>query len=161
MTGLYAGNYKSKTETGTKISYYFQGNHDSLLRNFIEIESIFSSPESSVDYIDEDGTVIFGEELRDKLVVYTAALEKAKAKEMIRYFTEVLNDQLLRIHEEDEFSTDFDVRGKIREVLQAPLERLLTEILEKCNYDNYIGSRFDEDMVDVVVVHCSEICWMR
>lgn len=91
------------------------------------------------------------EELRDKLVVFTAALEKAKAKEMIRYFTEVLNDQLLRIHEEDEFSTDFDVRGKIREVLQAPLERLLTEILEKCNYDNYIGSRFDEDMVDVVV----------
>ena len=70
---------------------------------------------------------------------------------MIRYFTEVLNDQLLRIHEEDEFSTDFDVRGKIREVLQAPLERLLTEILEKCNYDNYNGSRFDEDMVDVVV----------
>ncbi len=91
------------------------------------------------------------EELRDKLIVFTAALEKAKAKEMIRYFTEVLNDQLLRIHDEDEFSTDFDVRGKIREVLQAPLERLLTEILEKCNYDNYNGSRFDEDMVDVVV----------
>ena len=91
------------------------------------------------------------EALRDKLVVFTAALEKAKAKEMIRYFTEVLNDQLLRINEEDEFSTDFDVRGKIREVLQAPLERLLTEILEKCNYDNYVGSRFDEDMCDVVV----------
>lgn len=91
------------------------------------------------------------EELRDKLVVFTAALEKAKAKEMIRYFTEVLNDQLLRINEEDEFSTDFDVRGKIREVLQAPLERLLMDILEKCNYDNYIGSRFDVDMCDVVV----------
>lgn len=91
------------------------------------------------------------EALRDKLVVFTAALEKAKAKEMIRYFTEVLNDQLLRINEEDEFSADFDVRGKIREVLQSPLERLLTEILEKCNYDNYIGSRFDEDMCDVVV----------
>lgn len=57
------------------------------------------------------------EALRDKLVVFTAALEKAKAKEMIRYFTEVLNDQLLRINEEDEFSIDFDVRGKIREVL--------------------------------------------
>ena len=89
--------------------------------------------------------------LRDKLVMFTAALEKAKAKEMIRYFTEVLNDQLLRINEEDEFSADFDVRGKIREVLQAPLERLLTEILEKCNYDNYVGSRFDEDVCDVVV----------
>ena len=83
--------------------------------------------------------------------MFTAALEKAKAKEMIRYFTEVLNDQLLRINEEDEFSADFDVRGKIREVLQAPLERLLTEILEKCNYDNYVGSRFDEDVCDVVV----------
>ncbi len=91
------------------------------------------------------------EELRDKLVAFTAALEKAKAKEMIRYFTVVLNDQLLRINDEDEFSIDFDVRGKIREVLQEPLERLLTEILEKCNYDNYVGSRFDEEMCDVVV----------
>lgn len=91
------------------------------------------------------------EELRNKLVVFTAALEKAKAKEMIKYFTEVLNDQLLRINNEDEFSIDFDVREKIREVLQVPLERLLTEILEKCNYDNYVGSRFDEDVCDVVV----------
>lgn len=91
------------------------------------------------------------EMLQDKLVMFTATLEKAKAKEMIRYFTEVLNDQLLRISEEDEFSADFDVRGNIREVLQVPLERLLTEILEKCNYDNYVGSRFDEDVCDVVV----------
>ena len=91
LTGLYAGNYKSKTETGTKISYYFQGNHDSLLRNFIEIESIFSSPESSVDYIDEDGTVIFGEELRDKqsleelVMIQETALETAK--EFFELFT--------------------------------------------------------------------------
>lgn len=91
------------------------------------------------------------EALRDKLVMFTAALGKAKSKEMIRYFTEVLNEQLLRINDEDELSTDFDVRGKIREVLQEPLERLLTEILEKCNYDNYVGSRFDVEMCDVVV----------
>jgi hypothetical protein len=89
--------------------------------------------------------------LRDKLAIFTAALEKAKAKEMLKHFTEVLNEQLLRIKNEDEFSNDFDVREKIREVLQEPLERLLTEILEKCNYDNYVGSRFDEDMCDVVV----------
>ena len=91
------------------------------------------------------------EALRDKLAIFTAALEKAKAKEMLKHFTEVLNEQLLRIKNEDEFSNDFDVREKIREVLQEPLERLLTEILEKCNYDNYVGSRFDEDMCDVVV----------
>ena len=91
------------------------------------------------------------EALREKLVIYTAALEKAKAKEMIKYFTEVLNNQLNRINDEDELSPDFDVRGKIREVLQQPLERLLSEILEKCNYDNYVGSRFDEDMCDVVI----------
>ena len=91
------------------------------------------------------------EALRDKLAICTAALEKAKAKEMLKHFTEVLNEQLLRIKNEDEFSNDFDVREKIREVLQEPLERLLTEILEKCNYDNYVGSRFDEDMCDVVV----------
>ena len=86
------------------------------------------------------------EALRDKLAIFTAALEKAKAKEMLKHFTEVLNEQLLRIKNEDEFSNDFDVREKIREVLQEPLERLLTEILEKCNYDNYVGSRFDEDI---------------
>ena len=91
------------------------------------------------------------EALRDKLAIFTAALEKAKAEEMLKHFTEVLNEQLLRIKNEDEFSNDFDVREKIREVLQEPLERLLTEILEKCNYDNYVGSRFDEDMCDVVV----------
>lgn len=91
------------------------------------------------------------EALRDKLAIFTAALEKAKAKEMLKHFTEVLNEQLLRIKNEDEFSNDFDVREKIREVLQEPLERLLTEILEKCHYDNYVGSRFDEDMCDVVV----------
>ena len=91
------------------------------------------------------------EALRDKLAIFTAALEKATAKEMLKHFTEVLNEQLLRIKNEDEFSNDFDVREKIREVLQEPLERLLTEILEKCNYDNYVGSRFDEDMCDVVV----------
>ena len=91
------------------------------------------------------------EALRDKLAIFTAALEKAKAKEMLKHFTEVLNEQLLRIKNEDDVSNDFDVREKIREVLQEPLERLLTEILEKCNYDNYVGSRFDEDMCDVVV----------
>ncbi len=91
------------------------------------------------------------EALQDKLLMFTAALEKAKAREMVRFFTEVLHDQLIRINEEDEYSTDFDVRGKIREVLQDPLEKLLKDILEKCNYDNFIGSRFDEEMCDVVV----------
>ena len=31
------------------------------------------------------------------------------------------------------------------------MEKLLTEILEKCKYENYVGSRFDEDLCDVVV----------
>ena len=91
------------------------------------------------------------EALRDKLVVFTGALEKAKAREMIRYFTDVLNTQLLRINEEDEYSSDFDVRGKIREVLQEPMQRFLQEILQECHYDHYVGCRFDENTCDVVV----------
>lgn len=91
------------------------------------------------------------EALRDQLVDYTAALERAKAREMVKLFTEVLEDQLLRIENEDEYSNDFDVYSKIREILQKPLEELLTDILEKCNYDNYVGSRFDEELCDVVV----------
>lgn len=90
--------------------------------------------------------------LREKLVKYTAALERAKAKEMVKYFSKVLNDQLLRIHDEDDdLDVNFDVRGKIRDVLKKPMETLLTDILEKCNYDNYVGSRFDEELCDVVV----------
>ena len=90
--------------------------------------------------------------MRERLVMYTAALERAKAKEMVKYFSEVLNDQLLKLHNEDgDLNVNFDVRAKIREVLQKPLERRLTEILEKCKYDNYTGSRFDEELCDVVV----------
>ncbi len=90
--------------------------------------------------------------MRERLVMYTAALERAKAKEMVKYFSEVLNDQLLKLHNEDgDLNVNFDVRAKIREVLQKPLERHLTEILEKCKYENYSGSRFDEELCDVVV----------
>lgn len=90
--------------------------------------------------------------LRERLVMYTAALEKAKAKEMVKYFSEVLNDQLIKLQKEDgDGNYDFDVRAKTREELQKPLETRLTEILEKCHYENYIGSRFDEDLCDVVV----------
>lgn len=71
---------------------------------------------------------------------------------MVRYFSEVLNDQLLKLHNEDgDLALNFDVRAKIREELQKPMEKLLTEILEKCKYENYVGSRFDEDLCDVVV----------
>ncbi len=84
--------------------------------------------------------------------MYTAALERAKAKEMVKYFSEVLNDQLLKLHDEDgDLNVNFDVRAKIREVLQKHLEKHLTEILENCKYENYTGSRFDEELCDVVV----------
>lgn len=90
--------------------------------------------------------------LRERLVRYTVALERAKAKEMVKYFTEVLNDQLLKLNNEDgDLALNFDVRARIREELQKPMEKLLTEILEKCKYENYVGSRFDEDLCDVVV----------
>ena len=92
------------------------------------------------------------EALRDQLVKYTVALERAKAREMVRHFSEVLNEQLTKIHDEDDdLDVKFDVRYRIREILQKPMEKWLTEILEKSNYDNYVDSRFDEELCDVVV----------
>ena len=64
MTGFYAGNYKAERAEDVSISYYFKGNNDTLFRNFIELESCFSSPEPSVDRVDEQGEVRFAEEVR-------------------------------------------------------------------------------------------------
>ena len=80
------------------------------------------------------------------------AFEKAKADEMVESFVEILNNELTAIYKEDDVSEyRFDVREKIVNVLQKPLEEHLTEILQLCHYDNYRGSRFDVDSCDVVV----------
>lgn len=90
--------------------------------------------------------------LRRQLTEYTIALEKAKADEMVESFVEILNNELTAIYKEDDVSEyRFDVREKIVNVLQKPLEEHLTEILQLCHYDNYRGSRFDVDSCDVVV----------
>ena len=90
--------------------------------------------------------------LRRQLTEYTIALEKAKADEMVESFVEILNNELTAIYKEDDVSEyRFDVREKIVNVLQQPLEKHLTEILQLCHYDNYRGSRFDVDSCDVVV----------
>lgn len=90
--------------------------------------------------------------LRQQLAQYTIALERAKSKEMVGSFVTILNEQLKTIYKEDDATEyRFDVREKIVEVLQQPLERHLTEILQLCHYDNYRGSRFDVDSCDVVV----------
>lgn len=90
--------------------------------------------------------------LRDQIRKYTLALERAKANQMVMMFSEILNNRLYKIDEEErELEPDFDVRQKIRDVLQKPIEKHLDHILRECKFDNYIASRFDEDLCDVVV----------
>ena len=86
--------------------------------------------------------------LREKLNTYTAALERAKAKQMVKSFTRILNEQLFKI-EAEETAAAFDVRDKIKSKLKEPLDRLLQDILEKCNYEKFEGAFFDIDTCDV------------
>ena len=64
IRGFYAGNYKTMPRDGCLIEYYFQGINDTIFRNFMELEGVFTSPEPSVDHIQEDGTVVFSREYR-------------------------------------------------------------------------------------------------
>ena len=86
--------------------------------------------------------------LREKLGTYTAALERAKAKKMVKSFTRILNEQLFKIETEDS-ANDFDVREKIKSKMKEPLDRLLQTILEQCHYEKYEGAFFDIDTCDV------------
>jgi hypothetical protein len=92
--------------------------------------------------------------LKKEFADYTAALEHAKAAELVETFNRVLLEQLDQVNEEDEdteTADKFDVRAKIKEYLSESLNKHLSEILRECKYENYIGTRFDEEICDVIV----------
>ena len=79
IRGFYAGNYKSTARSGCRIDYYFQGINDTIFRNFMELEGVFTSPEPSVDHIQEDGTVVFSREYRGESEINDIALVQESA----------------------------------------------------------------------------------
>lgn len=95
------------------------------------------------------------DELRKKLISYTAALEKAKAKEMIDAFSKILNEQFESIIAEASADTKenpkFNISAQMSEYMTSTLSKHLETILKACNYYNFVGARFDESLCDVVV----------
>lgn len=91
--------------------------------------------------------------LKEQFADYSAALEHAKATELVQTFNRVLLEQLNTINSEDEeeTGTKFNVRAKIQEYLTPFLNKYLSNILMECNYENYSGARFDEDICDIIV----------
>lgn len=95
------------------------------------------------------------DELRDKMVSYTAALEMAKAKEMVEAFAQILQEQLEAItsnnDEAAQENSNFNIISQIDEYITSTLSKHLETLLKECNYDNFVGARFDETLCDVVV----------
>lgn len=66
MQGFYFGNYSPSSAMNTDIEYYLKGDNPLLLQRYIELEPFFSSPEPSQSYMTEDGTPVFGGEIRSQ-----------------------------------------------------------------------------------------------
>lgn len=94
------------------------------------------------------------DELRKKMISYTAALEKAKAKEMMDAFTKILKEQFDSIIAEASVTKEnpqFNIIAQMSEYMTSMLSKRLEAILKACNYYNFVGARFDESLCDVVV----------
>ena len=64
MKGYYFGSFSHDKKRKSDIDYYLRGNNLALLNSFIEMEGYLTSPEPAQDYMNEDGTVVFAEEVR-------------------------------------------------------------------------------------------------
>lgn len=92
--------------------------------------------------------------LRTRMVSYTAALERAKAAEMVEVFTNILKEQYEMLTADNAPKAEepnFNVLSIIDEHLTRPLSILLEAILKECNYYNYVDARFENSLCDVVV----------
>ena len=66
LRGFYYGTYSSTEVDDNVIEYYLQGDNPALLKEYINMESFFSSPEPAVDHMAEDGIPVFAQEVRDE-----------------------------------------------------------------------------------------------
>ena len=90
--------------------------------------------------------------LRDRLSDFTAALEHAKAAELVDSFVSILKEKMDEVIDDGDGSENaFDIRSKVKEVFTKLIDEKLTAILKSCNYENFVGARFDIESCDVVV----------
>lgn len=64
--GFYLGNCSPGNRKSKKIRDYLEFQNDSLLKNYIEIENFFTSPEPSVRKFSSEGKVLFAEDFRSR-----------------------------------------------------------------------------------------------
>lgn len=76
-------------ESACNMRYYLQGKNDFFLRNYMETEHFMTSPESSVDYIAEDGTPVLAEEVRNAEDMREIALVAEVIQTYLRTFFEL------------------------------------------------------------------------
>lgn len=94
--------------------------------------------------------------LRESMTSYVAALERAKVAEMVKEFSSILKEQYEEItkKEDDKDASELaklDIEKIISDHMKASMTDLLEKILKKCDYDNFVGARFDSSLCDVVV----------
>ena len=94
--------------------------------------------------------------LRESMTSYVAALEKAKVAEMVKEFSSILKEQYEEItkKEDDKDALEpakIDIEKIISDHMKASMTDLLEKILKECDYDNFVGARFDSSLCDVVV----------
>ena len=81
LHGLYYGTYFHEKKDDPTFEYYLRGENPELLRTYLDLETIFSSPEPSLDHISEQGTPVYQKENRsdDSLFMLQAAWDAAEA----------------------------------------------------------------------------------
>ena len=94
--------------------------------------------------------------LRESMTSYVAALERAKVAEMVKEFSLILKEQYEEItkEEDDKDASELaklDIEKIISNHMKASMTDLLEKILKECDYDNFVGVRFDSSLCDVVV----------
>lgn len=94
--------------------------------------------------------------LRESMTSYAAALERAKAAEMVKEFSSILKEQYEEITKKEDDKdasepTKLDIEKIISDHMKASMTDLLEKILKECDYDNFVGARFDSSLCDVVV----------
>ena len=89
--------------------------------------------------------------LRDKLSEFTAALEHAKAKELVKSFGKILQEKMDEVIDEAQAENIFDVESVIKEYLKKPMDERLSDILEKTNFRHFISASFEISNCDVKV----------
>ena len=96
------------------------------------------------------------DKLRESMTSYVAALERAKVAEMVQEFSSILKKQYNEITKEEDDKevselAKLDIEKIISDHMQTSMTNLLEKILKECDYDNFVGARFDSSLCDVVV----------